>query len=116
MGLSLTSVSSDHTPIHLSIDTSIKNTKGPQYWKFNSMLLRAPNFPLEMEHEIDRLKIEHQHLEPQKKWEIIKYKIRQFCIKFSKNHSKKLKEKVKAMEEVIQKYENTPMDSQTITP
>ena len=27
-----------------------------------------------------------------------------------------LKEKVKAMEEVIQKYENTPMDSQTITP
>ena len=69
--LSLTSVSSDHTPIHLSIDASIKNTKGPQYWKFNSMLLRAPNFPLKMEHEIDRLKNEFQPLEPKQKWEII---------------------------------------------
>ena len=40
----LTSVSSDHSPILVTFNSSSENTKGSAYWKFNSLLLKDPAF------------------------------------------------------------------------
>ena len=42
------------------------------------------------------------------KWEIIKYKIRCFCIKFSKNIAKEKRRKFEALERNINQFENCP--------
>ena len=56
---------------------------------------------------IQKLKIEHVLLEPQTKWEFIKYKIKQMSIQFSKNLAKEKREnlgKAKKVNFLIQKH------------
>ena len=50
----LTSLSSDHLPIFLSLDDVPDSTRGSTYWKFNSLLLKNPDFCIEMIAEIER--------------------------------------------------------------
>ena len=58
--------------------------------------------------EIEKAKSEFRHLEPQMKWEIIKYKIRCFCIKFSKNIAKEKRRMFEALKRNIKQFENFP--------
>ena len=69
----LTSLSSDHSPVLIALDVVPETTKGSTYWKFNSLLLKNPDFCTKMIEEIERLKIEYVDLDPQTKWEIMKY-------------------------------------------
>ena len=55
------------------------------------------------------VKIEYATLEPQIKWEIAKFKIREFSIAFSKKIAKDKREKLAQIENVIKSYENSSM-------
>ena len=61
--------------------------------------------------EIERLKSEYGQLDPQTKWEIMKYKIRCFCIKFAKTIAKEKRKKLEDLETKIKQFENCPLDS-----
>ena len=104
----LASLSSDHSPILLTFESPNPTTPGSNYWKFNSLLLHDIDFCRELEVVIENAKNEFVDLDPQTKWEIIKYKIRCFCIKFSKNIAKKKREKLDDLEKSIKDYENSP--------
>ena len=104
----LTSVSSDHSPVLVSFNSSPENTTGSAYWKFNSLLLKNPAFLDQMAKEIEILKNSLQNFPPQEKWELMKYKIRAFCIKFSKNRAKEKREIFTNLEQQIKAHENAP--------
>ena len=53
----LTSVSSDHSPVLITFNSSPENTKGSAYWKFNSLLLKNPIFLEQLCNEIENMKI-----------------------------------------------------------
>ena len=80
----LNSVTSDHNPVVLTFKNPYTCGKNTAYWKFNTTLLRNNDFINELKSEIETLKVQHIDLEPQQKWELLKFKIRSFCIKFSK--------------------------------
>ena len=80
----LASISSDHSPVLINVCPSIPFKKGTNYWKFNSLLLQDTTFCNSLAQEIENIKNEHINLNPQSKWEIIKYKIRAFTIQYSK--------------------------------
>ena len=104
----LTSVSSDHSPVLITFNSSPENTKGSAYWKFNSLLLKNPIFLEQLCNEIEDMKITLENFPPQEKWELMKYKIRAFCIKFSKNRAKEKREIFSNLEKQIKEHENAP--------
>ena len=107
----LTSLSSDHSPVYLDFDESPDSARGSTYWKFNSLLLKNPDFCPKLIEEIERLKSEYEQLDPQTKWEIMKYKIRCFCIKFAKTIAREKRKKLEDLEMKIKQFENCPLDS-----
>ena len=60
---------------------------------------------------IQKYKIEHVLLEPQAKWEFIKYKIKELSIQFSNNLVKEKRENLSKAEKVISEFENTPSNN-----
>ena len=81
--------------------------KNTAYWKFNTSLLKNNEFITELKVEIESMKVQLYELEPQKKWELMKYKIRAFCIDFSKNIAKQRRAEFSNLENIIKKHETT---------
>ena len=54
------------------------------------------------------MKISLENFPPQEKWELMKYKIRAFCIKLSKNRAKEKREIYLNLEKQIKEHENAP--------
>ena len=100
----LNSVSSDHNPVILTFKNPYTCRKNTAYWKLNTTLLRNNDF---IKHEIEALKVQHIGLEPQQKWELLKFKIRSFCIKFSKKIAKQRREELENLENIIKVHETT---------
>ena len=101
-------MSSDHSPVLVSFNSSPENTTGSAYWKFNSLLLKKTAFLDQMAKEIEILKNSLQNCPPQEKWELMKYKIRALCIKFSKNRAKEKRERFSNLEQQIKAHEIAP--------
>ena len=107
----LSSVSSDHNPILLKIKTVRQNDKNTSYWKLNCALLKNADFCRNLANEIEIYKTELKDHEPQQKWELLKYKIRAFCIKHAKERAKERREKFQKLEKVIKEYETHPSEN-----
>ena len=103
----ITSVHSDHSPVVLEIDLVRPFSPGPSFWKFNASLVRETNFCQQISSIIDEIKTGHQDLSHQAKWEFLKYKIRNFCMAFSKKIAKEKRKRLEIAEEIIKKHENT---------
>ena len=80
--MTIASAQSDHSPIIIKILPRITIAKGKNYWKFNATLLKDSNYCNKLIQEINNAKVEHENLDLQSKWEIIKYKIRFFSIRY----------------------------------
>ena len=81
----LLSLSSDHSPVKLSLKmTSNQFKRGRNYWKFNNSLIGNETFSNELKQIIETQKTELINIEPQMKWELLKFEIRRFSRKFSK--------------------------------
>ena len=89
----LASVESDHNPILLKFKAVRQNDKNTSYWKLNTALLKNADFCCKLANEIEVYKNELRDYDPQLKWEFLKYKIRAFCIKHSKEMAKEKRKK-----------------------
>ena len=103
----LNSVSSDHNPVMLNIKPPYEAKKNTAYWKFNTSLLRNNDFITKLKNEIETMKVQLNDFEPQKKWELMKYKIRAFCIVFSKQIAKQKREDISKLESIIREHETS---------
>ena len=85
----LPSVRSDHSPILLSLNIRNDFKKGPGMWKFNNSLLQNEEYCLQLNETIDNLTLDLENIiDPQMRWEFLKFEIRCFSIKFSKKLAK----------------------------
>ena len=82
----LPSLRSDHSPIYMKYVDSQSGMRGNSYWKFNNSLLSNPEFISSMKEKIEEvIREEPGNIEdPRTKWEILKYRIRQFPAIFQK--------------------------------
>ena len=88
------SVQSDHSAIVLKIFPVKEHIKGASYWKFNNSLLNEKNFVSQMKIKIPEFYQEATELSnPNARWDYIKYQIRQFSWKISKEKAKQRKAK-----------------------
>ena len=104
----LASLSSDHSPISLSIKFNNEIKKGPNYWKFNTSLLKDEQFCSKTNNKLTNWQTEFSTLEPQLMWELMKYKMRKFAMKYSKNRAKVARENEKKLEQIIKDFESNP--------
>lgn len=87
---------SDHSILSIAVGVSSVE-RGPGYWRFNNQLLTHPDFIQQMsDHILESLEEEFDN--PVSLWEWVKYKIRQFCIKYSINSNREKKAHLKALE------------------
>ena len=94
------SVHSDHSAIVLKFSPVNEHIKGAN-WKFNNSLLNYKDFASQMKIKIPEFYEESTELSnPNARWDCVKYQMRQFSLKISKEKAKqeKLKELVLKVE------------------
>ena len=106
-------IRSDHSAITLSVNGLEENERGPSFWKFNSTLINDQEY-------CDLLRSEYKNWledfngvnDKRVLWDLIKYKIRQRTIIYSKAKARKKREKTKQLEEGLRnciiKCDNNP--------
>ena len=79
------SVQSDHSTIVLKVLAVSEHIKGAFYWKFNNTLLDDKDFISQMKIKIPEFYEEATKLSnPNARWDYVKYQIRQFSLKISR--------------------------------
>ena len=90
----LASLSTDHSPISVTVRRSQITAKGKGLWIFNSSLTLNKEFVEKMKNHIStylNLLEKENILDYQVRWEHLKYEVRKFSNKFSKAQAKKLR-------------------------
>ena len=86
----LPGLSTDHSAVVVTLMDENEFERGPGLWKFNSSLLCDQIFTSSLKIHIEEIKNEFNSdcdIDDQIKWELIKYKIRNFSLKFSKKRA-----------------------------
>ena len=79
-----------------------ESVRGPSFWKFNSNLVNDPDYcQLISENYNVWLEEFNEVLDKRVLWDLIKYRIRQCTIKYSKTKARQRKEKLQEVEECI---------------
>jgi len=93
----ITAIKSDHSAIALSINGLDGNERGPSFWKFNSTLINDQEYSNLLRSEYKNWLEEFKEVNDKRVlWDLIKYKIRQRIIIYSKAKARKKKRKSKA--------------------
>ena len=82
-------LSTDHSPVAISISKSKNRIHGHGFWKFNSSLLSDQNYVTKTKNLIQTFH-SNQNFTPnaQLKWELLKYQIQKFTMNYSKKPAK----------------------------
>ena len=94
-----TSIKSDHSAITLSINGVDDLEKGPNFWKFNSNLVNDSTYCEFLTTEYANWLEEFKEVQDKRVlWDLIKYKIRQQTIRYSKTKACKRRAKLQNLE------------------
>ena len=88
------SVLSDHSAVILKLRLSVGDKRGPGYWKFNKSFVNDKQFVSKMKSKIEDCF--HGTMEisnPVIRLDFLKFKMRQFCMSYSKQKSRERKPK-----------------------
>ena len=97
------SIKSDHSAITLLINGVDDSERGPSFWKFNSTLVNDSDYRFLLDENIKNWLEEFKEVVDKRVlWDLLKYKIRQLTIKYSKEKAHSRKAKVKDLEEKLQ--------------
>ena len=108
----------DHSVILLYVKPNNRRTCSNKYWKFNSSLIKSDDYCQKIKSLITEIINSEELTTPVKKWEFLKYKIRQFTILFSKKSKKDFEKKelniIKQLNVYCNKLNPTEDDKQKI--
>ena len=97
------SIKSDHSAITLLINGVDDSERGPSFWKFNSTLVNDSDYRFLLDENIKNWLEEFKEVVDKRVlWDLLKYKIRQLTIKYSKKKAHSRKAKIKDLEEKLQ--------------
>ena len=101
------SVLSEHSAVILKLRPLVGDKSGPGYWKFNNSLINDKQFVSQMNSKIEECFHEIMEISnPVIRWDFLKFKIRQFCMSYSKQKSRKRKQKRISPESKLESLEN----------
>ena len=104
-------VRSDHSAVNLNIKQT--SQRGPGFWKFNSLLLKDNIYLNKLKTKLQHWKEKYNSDDYRIKWEIIKYKIRKYTIKYSKALAKVKRGQIQALEMEINQLEKNLCEHNT---
>ena len=103
-----TAIRTDHSAIIISFNSLDEPRRGPSYWKFNASLIEDENYVSVIEQKILEWLEEFIHvIDKRVLWDLIKYRIRQFTMKYSKEIAFKRKQDLLQIEASIKQGEET---------
>ena len=96
------SIKSDHSAILLIINGIEEHLRGPSFWKFNASLLDDQDYVSQINNNFQVWVKEFRDIQdPRLFWDLLKYKIRQDTMSYSKRKAKERKAKLTILEEKI---------------
>lgn len=99
-------IKTDHSAITISFNTLDEQMRGPSYWKFNSSLIEDENYVLAINQKIPEWLEEFEEVTDKRVlWDLIKYRIRQFTMKFSKEKAYRRRQKLTEVETSLKQAE-----------
>ena len=102
----LTPISTDHSPVLFSLSVEKITIRGTGLWKFNSSLTKDQNYKTEIKKLIRNFSNENELLlNRQLKWELLKYEVRKFTIKYTKYVAKEKRQLKTKLENQLKKHE-----------
>ena len=120
----ISAIKTDHAAIVLQISSVEKQPTGPSYWKFNSSLLEDPEYINLIKDNVPSWLVEFSDVSDKGLlWDLIKFKIRQVTMKFSKIKARErrsrlweIKNKLKECQEIFDTFptENNAIQLETI--
>ena len=81
---------SDHSRVTLNLSYP-QEKRGPGLWKFDNTFTTDSKYRGELSKLVDEKKLEYIDYKPIKKWEMMKYEIRKFTIRYSKEQRREAK-------------------------
>ena len=103
----LVSLNSDHSPVYLKFSEGNETSRGPSYWKFNNSLLDDQHFVTSLTERINYIidnelnTIEDVRI----RWDILKYRIRQYSMKYSKTAAERRRKRRLELESKVKELE-----------
>ena len=95
------SIKSDHSAITLSINGIDDSKRGPSFWKFNCSLVNDTNYCDLLDTNIKSWLEEFKDVVDRRVlWDLLKYKIRQLTISYSKTKARNRRAKLNELEEM----------------
>ena len=115
----LTPISTNHSPVLFSLSKEKITVRGTGLWKFDSSLINDQNYKTEIEKLIRNISNENKFLlNRQLKWELLKYEVGKFTIKYTKHVAKekpvttnKFRKSVKRLEQKLDEDDLSKYDS-----
>ena len=97
------SIKSDHSLITLLINGVDDSERGPSFWKFNPTLVNDSDYRFLLDENIKNWLEEFKEVVDKRVlWDLLKYKIRQLTIKYSKEKAYSRRAKIKDLEGKLQ--------------
>ena len=103
----LASLNSDHSPVYVKFSEGNETSRGPSYWKFNNSLLDDQHFVTSLTERINYIidnelnTIEDVRI----RWDILKYRIRQYSMKYSKTAAERRRKRRLELESKVKELE-----------
>ena len=95
----ISSINSDHSAIVLHFNNIDRQKHGPSFWKFNASLEEDANYVKLLNESLPTWLGEFKDITDKRiLWDLIKYRIRQVSIKYSKEKARKRREKITNIE------------------
>ena len=102
----ISSINSDHSAIILHFSSISKQKYGLSFWKFNASLTEDMNYVALLTKSVPEWLAEFSAVTDERVlWDLIKYRIRQFSIKYSKEKTREKRERVSKIEKRLQTCE-----------
>ena len=93
------SINSDHSAIILHFNNIDRQKHGPSFWKFNASPLNDENFVLLINQSVPLWLDEFKEvIDKRVLWDLIKYRIRQVTINYSKEKARQRRQKISDIE------------------
>ena len=93
------SINSDHSAIFLQFNSIEKSDHGPSFWKFNASLVDDEDFVTLINESVPKWLDEFSSvIDKRLLWDLIKYRIRQVAMKYSKEKARQRRKKLSDIE------------------
>jgi exonuclease III len=96
--------SSDHRGVYIQIKCHDQK-RGPSFWKFNNTLLKEKTFVDRINIIVDTFLIDNFGMSPDIKWELLKLKLKEESIQYSKTIAVKKKNDVISLQNKLNEYD-----------